>query len=132
VADSEDENNTSQERGHRTVPPVGVALGDGVVVRMRLGNKKQITRSFLWPWPLGDGMVMRMLLGNKKQVTHSCGRGPGGCGRSPGECGRALGDGVVVRMLLWDKKHQTGYIHSYEVALGDMLRMRLENKIKKR
>jgi hypothetical protein len=45
VADSEDENNASQERGHRTVPPVGVALGDGVVVRMRLGNKKQVTRS---------------------------------------------------------------------------------------
>ncbi len=62
VADSEDKNNASQERGHRTVPPVGVALGDGVVVRMRLGNKKQVTRS--------------------------CGRGPGwwSCGaHAPGE-----------------------------------------------
>jgi hypothetical protein len=26
---------------------------------------------------LGDGVVVRMRLWNKKQVTHCCGRGPG-------------------------------------------------------
>jgi hypothetical protein len=31
---------------------VGVALGDGVVVRMRLGKKKQVTyiAMSVWPW----------------------------------------------------------------------------------
>ncbi len=75
VADSKDENNACQERGHRTVPPVGVALGDGVVVRMRLGIRHKLHTAL--SVALGDGVVVRMRLWNKKQVTHCCGRGPG-------------------------------------------------------
>ncbi len=42
---------------------MGVALGDAVVMRMRLGNKEKMNKAV--GLALGDGDMLRMLLGNK-------------------------------------------------------------------
>ncbi len=61
---------------------MGVALGDGVVVRMRLGIRNRLHTAV--GVALGGGVVVRMRHGNKKQVTHSKTQVTHSCGRSPG------------------------------------------------
>ena len=44
MADREDEDNPGEKGRHCGVPPVGMALGDGVVVRMRLEDQESVKR----------------------------------------------------------------------------------------